>query len=190
MRKPSPPSPLLLVLFVALPLWSACGETTGPSFGPVPEEPGEATLHDFGSASLRDPPAFDAVTASRVRPSQSTGWDFLFAIRDDGTPELRPRNAVVEGSSEAGLQKLDRSFSEVREAPEQGYVTESGVPVQEGDVLVGRSRQDPGFAITCHHFFKLRVVSIDPGAGTLTFEHLINPACGRRNLVPGSSNEP
>lgn len=182
-------SRLLLVFAVCLSLVSACGDTTGPSFAPVPEEPGEATLFDFASSSLRDPSAFDAVTTSRVRPDQSPEWDFLFAIRGDGTAELRPRNVVFGEGSDAGLQRMDRSFSDVGQAPEGGYRTDRPVAVDVGDVLAGRSRQDPAFRIGCRHFFKLEILSLDATAGTVTFQHLVNPACERRNLVPGSSNQ-
>lgn len=179
----------MLALVLGLPAWSACGDATGPGFGPVPEEPGEATLFDFDDGSLRQPSAFDATTGGEVRTDQSSGWDFLFELRDDGTAVLRPRNAVLGGDAASGLQVLDRAFDQVDEAPEGGYRTGQAVTVQEGDVLVGRSRQDPSFpGIGCRHFFKMEVTTVDEGAGTLTFRHLINPACERRNLVPGSSN--
>lgn len=186
MRKPFV---LVLVLAAAVSAVSACDDVTGPSFGPVPDEPGEVTLSDFEGSPVRDPSAFDAVSATAVRPDQTQEWDFVFALRDDGTPELRPKAAVVDEGSDAGLQTVDRGFTDVSEAPEQGYVTAAPVVVQEGTVLVGRTRQDPNFVITCPHFFKLEVVSVDDAAGTVTLEHLINPACDRRNLVPGSSNE-
>lgn len=188
MRKLSHAAPVLAVVLALA--WTACEETTGPGFGPVPEEPGEVTVVDFEDSQVRDPSAFDAVGGVRARPDQTPEWDFVFAVRGDGTAELRPRGAVVEESSAAGLQSVDRSFDAVDRAPEGGYSTGSPVAVEEGDVLAGRSRQDPNFpGIRCHHFFKLEVLSVDTGAGTIDLRHLINPACERRNLVPGSSNQ-
>lgn len=187
MRKPLLP---ILLLAVGLSLaWSGCEETTGPGFGPVPEEPGEITLADFGTADVREPVAFDVVRTAGVHPAQDASWDLLFALGDGGAAELRPRGAETEGeSSAAGLQTVDRAFDRLDSAPEGGYATRSPVAVEEGDVLAGRSRQDPNFAITCRHFFKLEVLSVDADARTITLRHLINPACERRNLVPGSSN--
>jgi hypothetical protein len=178
-----------LALAAALALTgSACDETTGPDFGPVPEEPTEVTVFGFERSSVRDPSAFDATVPSTARPDQTAEWDFLVDVPQEGPAELRPRNAVIGDDSDAGLQTSDRAFGEIDRAPEGGYTTDAPVTVDEGDVVVGRSRQDPSFSLNCSHFFKLEVVSVDRDAGTLTFRHLVNPACEERNLVPGSSN--
>lgn len=177
--------PLAALAAVAL---QACDATTGPGFRDVPEEPSETTIFDFRSSSVRDPSAFDIVSAGAVRTDQSAGWDFLFALQADGTAQLRPRNQVLGGGAASGVQPLESAFGDLDEAPEGGYVTGSAVAVEEGDVLAGRSRQDPNFGIGCRHFMKMEVLSVDRDAGTITFRHLVNPACERRNLVPGSSN--
>lgn len=199
--EPEPPNParspflrkppvLVLALAAALALaGSACEETTGPEFGPVPEEPTEVTVFGFERSSVRDPSAFDATGPRTARPDQTTEWDFLVDVPQEGPAELRPRNAVVGDGSESGLQASDRAFEEIDEAPEGGYTTDAPLAVEEGDVVVGRSRQDPSFALNCSHFFKLEIVSVDRAGGTLTFRHLINPACEDRNLVPGSSTQ-
>lgn len=172
---------LAVVTAVAL---QACFDSTAPNVPDVPEEPTEATLFDFRTSSVRDPSAFDIVAARTVRVDQSAGWDFLFAVRDDGTPELRPRSQVIDTDAESGLQVVESDFEALGEAPEGGYSTSSAVPVQEGDVLAGRSRRDP-----CRQFMKMEVLSVDAADGVLTFRHLVNPACGRRNLVAGSSQD-
>lgn len=184
-------SSLIVVVAVGLCVWSACDGATGPTFAPVPEEAGEATLSDFETASPRTATAFDAVAARPARPAQTSAWDFVFAIGSDGSPELRPRGVIVgeERGTRPGLQVVDRSFSDLQTAPDQGYVTDAPVEVGAGDVLAGRSRQDPSFGINCPHFYKLEIVEVDREEGSVTFRHLVNPACSRRNLVPGSSNE-
>lgn len=187
MRKP-PTAALALAAALAV-AGSACEDTTGPDFGPVPEEPTEVTLFGLEQSSVRDPSAFDATAPRTARPDQTTEWDFLVDVPQEGPAELRPRNAVVEDGSEAGLQASDRAFDEIDQAPEDGYATDAALAVEEGDVVVGRSRQDPSFNLNCLHFFKLEIVTVDREAGTLTFRHLINPACGSqsRSLVPGAS---
>lgn len=172
----------MLVVIVTVAL-QAC-ESTGPTLRGVPEEPTEVTVFDFRSSSVRVPSAFDITSGRTVRVDQDAGWDFLFAVRDDGTPELRPRSQVIDGDAESGLQAVERNFEALDEAPEGGYATTSAVAVEEGDVLAGRSRNDP-----CRQFMKLEVLSVDPAEGTLTFRHLINLDCGFRNLVAGSSNQ-
>lgn len=183
------PALLTLGLAAGLCALSACEGTTGPNFAPVPEEPGEATLAAFASSPVREPSAFDAVTTAEVRPDQTPEWDFVFALDGGGTAELRPRSAVIEEPSQAGLQAVERSFSELTKAPRSGYTADAPVVVEEGAVLVGRSRQDPSFGINCPHFFKVEILTLDLSEGTVTFRHLVNPACNRRNLVPGSSNQ-
>lgn len=176
---------VLLLLVAVLP---SCSDSTGPGFAPVPETPGEVTLFDFNSSSLTEPSAFDAVNGRPARTDQTSRWDLLFAVTGEGNGELRPRNAILGRGANAGIQQVDRAFDAVTRAPESGYVTDRAVTVEEGDVLVGRSRQDPSFRITCEHFYKVEVAMLDREAGTMILRHLINPACGRRNLTAGSSN--
>lgn len=175
------------VLAVAALVLAGCGDTTGPRDVPLPDEPTEDVLFDFESADLGDPTAFDIVSGNPARPDQTSEWDFIFAIPSGGDPEFRPREVVMGEEAASGLQRANRSLEELREAPEDGYVTDEPIRVEEGDVLVGRSRQDPNFlTITCRHFMKLEVVSLDASAGTVTIRHLVNPNCNDRNLVAGS----
>lgn len=173
--------PLAVIAAVAL---QACFDSTGPNLRDVPEEPSEVTVFDFSSSSVRDPSAFDIVSAQTVRIDQSAGWDFLFAVGDDGTPELRPRSQVTDSETDSGLQVSETGFEALGEAPEGGYTTASAVAVEEGDVLAGRSRQAP-----CRQFMKMEVLSVSIAEGTLTFRHLVNPNCERRNLVPGTRGD-
>lgn len=174
---------LFLAVILAVVL-QACFDSTSPTLRDVPEEPTEVTVFDFDDSSVRDPSAFDIVSARRVRTDQTAGWDFLFAVRDDGTPELRPRGQVTGDGAMSGLQLVQAGFEALDEAPESGYSTTSAVAVAEGDVLAGRSRSAP-----CRQFMKMEVLSVDAAEGVLTFRHLINPNCGGRNLVPGTSDE-
>lgn len=177
--------PLALALLAAL---AACQDTTGPTRS-VPEQPTEVTLFDFRTAELRDPAAFDLIASIPVRTDQSSGWDFLFVIADDGTPRLHPRSVIVDRPTEAGLQKVEPSFSDLRAAPAEGYEREAPVPIAVGDVLAAVSRQDPTTFRFCRRFGKLEVLSIDPAAGTVTLKHLINPNCENRTLVPGAGGD-
>lgn len=178
---------VLAVVAVSLAL-AGCDDSLAPQRRPVPEEPSEVTLFEFRDSDLRDPSAFDAIIGQAVRTDQTSEWDYLFALRASGAAELRPRNVVLGGGSVAGLQVVEQEFGQLDQAPENGYRTGSAVAVSEGDVLAGRSRQDPSLAqLGCNYFLKMEILSVDPAAGTLTFRHLINPNCNQRNLVPGST---
>lgn len=176
-------SPLLLVVLLL-----ACDDPFAPSLRPVPEEPSTAALFDFETSDLRDPSAFDVIGGREVRTDQTSGWDFLLA-RDGEGLEFRPRSLVLDVTSTAGLQPFEGTFEELRTAPEGGYVTDDPVPVEEGGVYAARSRQDPGFGVSCLRFLKLEVTAVDPEQGSVTIRYLGNPNCGRRTLVPGATGE-
>lgn len=174
-------------VLAALALLLGCGDSFDPVVLPVPETPEEETLADFVAGDPQDPPAFDLITAIPVRVDLSPAWDFLFAIGQDGSPELRPRGMVTGVDSDAGLQPASAAFEAIEEAPQEGYERRSAVLVAEGDVLFAVSRRDPSFvSLRCRRFAKLEILGIDLEARTLTFRHLINPNCERRTLVPGA----
>lgn len=172
----------------AIALLAACGSSTEPVLLPLPDETDEAVLFNLWSDAVTDPAAFDVISRVAVRTDQSSGWDFLFEVAEDGSATLWPRGAVVEDGTDAGLRPLDVPFDALDEAPEFGYVTRDSLPVAVGDVFAVRSRRDPVYgSIRCRRFGKIEVLSIDSAEGTLTFEYLINPNCERRFLVPGAT---
>ncbi|WP_419935376.1 hypothetical protein [Candidatus Palauibacter sp.] len=180
-RRPPPALPAALILVLAV---AACDDPFAAFLGDVPLTPTETTLFDYQTARIQDPPAFDIVRAVPARVDQTLHWDFLFQIRA-GVPELVPFSAAADSVTDSGLQVTDERFEEVLEAPEEGYTLNSPVPVRPGDVLIGRSRVDPTQFLACSRYAKLRILDVDLEAGTLTFEHLVNPNCGDTVLEPG-----
>lgn len=168
--------------------WTACGDAFERLLGPVPERPTEVRLVDFRTGPLQEPSAFDVVGSRAVRVDQTSGWDFLFLLTEDGVAQLRPFEAVTGQLSEAGLRQVDSSFEALSAAPQGGYVRTEPVPIAEGDVLAVVSRRDPSFSgIRCRRFGKLEILEVDQVAGRLSFRHLINPNCETRGLVPGET---
>jgi len=166
---------------------SACGNPTEPTLIPIPDEASEATLVDVSTGALADPSAFDVIGASSVRTDQFSGWDFVFQITEDGSAVLWPRAAIVGEDEDAGLQQMSVTFDALREAPEGGYTHLESLPVAAGDVFAVRSRRDPSFgSVRCRRFAKLEVLEIDVNEGTISFRHVVNPNCEKRNLVPGA----
>lgn len=173
----------LLVLAFAL---AGCDDPLENILGPVPDEPTTVTLYEFGSSSLRQPSAFDAIGGSAVRTDQSAGWDLLLSDGGSGM-EFRPRSIVLEVSSAAGLQRVEAEFGALDMAPSSGYVTDEPVPVEAGAVYALRSREDPQFGGSCLRYRKMEIVSVDAAGGEVTLRSLGNPNCGRRTLVPGET---
>lgn len=174
------------ILLVALAggALAACEDPLAPTLRPVPDEPSETTLYDFRTSELRQVSAFDVVSASAVRTDQTSGWDFLLAL-EDGAFRFEPRGVVLEESSSAGLQRMSTTFEGLSMAPEDGYVTDGPVPLEEGAVYAARSRQQGA----CLSFLKLEVLAVDAGAGSVSVRYLGNPNCGRRTLVAGATGE-
>lgn len=180
------PLVFLALLSAATAGLAGCDDPLSSRRLPVPDEPSEATLVSLEDGTLRDPSAFDVTGPAPVRTDQTSEWDFLLDRSAAGSLQFSPRNVVLDTDSPAGLQRVESSFEELTVAPESGYVTDEPVPVESGAVYVARSRPDPNVRITCFRFLKLEVLSVDPGAGRVTFRHLGNPNCGRRTLEAGA----
>lgn len=178
-------TPKLLLVALAASLLAACDDPFAPTLAPVPDEPSLATLFDFRTSELREASAFDLASGGAVRTDQTAGWDFLVEL-DQGTFLLRPRSSVLDVTSTAGLQPASVPFEELSMAPEEGYVTDDPVPVEEGAVYAARSRRQ---GIGCLRFLKLEVLETDVASGRLEIRHLGNPNCGRRTLVAGATGE-
>lgn len=164
---------------------SACEDPFEQFLAPVPDEPSEVALVDHRTGALQEPSAFDMLGTRPVRVDQSDGWDFLFSLPPDGPAELRPFGAVADDPNGSGVQRLGEAFEEIRRAPLEGYSGEEGVAVTEGDVLAIVSRV--ATQASCRRFGKIRILEVDRSGGVLRFEHLVNPNCGVRGLVPGTT---
>lgn len=175
----------LAVLLAVLPLAACDSNFNEPQ--PLPPEPSTVSLADFRTASLDEATAFQLSRSRTVRPSQVSDWDFAFWITDGGTPQLRPRDMIVSEDSDAGLAAVDAGFGDLEEAPESGYRTNGAVPAEAGAVYAVRSSPDPEFG--CRRYAKIRVTAVDTAAGTVTLDHLVNPNCESRNLLPGEQGQ-
>lgn len=186
---PNRPLVALLTGLVLVVTATACDDPLSSRRAPVPEEPSQATLISLEDGSLRDASAFDVTGPETVRTDQTSEWDFAVQRAGDGGLVFAPRNVILGGSSAAGLQRVETGFQGLREAPQDGYVTDETVPVDPGAVYAVRSRRDPGVAVSCFRFMKMEVLSVDRDGGIVTIRYLGNPNCGRRTLVAGASGE-
>lgn len=175
----------LAALLASLPLAGCDDSLSEPT--PLPVEATRVSLADFRTGDLGVATAFQLADSRTVRPSQSSGWDFAFWITDGGDPQFRPRDMIAEGDVNAGLAPVDVAFESLEEAPQDGYATDEPVPADSGAVYAVRSSPDPSFG--CRYYARIRVVSVDTAVGSVTFDHLVNPNCGSRNLAPGETGQ-
>lgn len=174
----------VLVTAVVAAGFTACDDPFAAFLLDVPETPSEATLFDFVTGRLQDPPAFDLVASSPVRVDQTREWDFLFRVTG-GVPELAPFGAATDSVTDAGLRRVERSFESILVAPDQGYDLTEAQAVAVGDVFIARSRVNPRQLISCSQYAKLEILEVDLAARTVTFRYLVNPNCGDTVLEPG-----
>lgn len=179
----------LPILFVAACMLGACDDPFAAFLQDVPEEPVEATLFDFVSGRLEDPPAFDMLNGGVARVDLTSNWDFLFRI-ENGEPQFAPFSVVTDSVTDAGLQTSAQPFAAIREAPPSGYDITRPTAIGVGDVLLVRSRADPTQGLLCSRFAKIEILEIDLVAGSVTFQFLRNPNCGDVVLEPGTHGDP
>lgn len=172
------------LLAVAVVLLSACADDD------LPEPNFENAVTTFTVGSLTSTPviipsAYSIPDNRVVRTDQSASFDFAY-LRLDGRDLLVPLDAIGLGGRNAnpGLQRATLSFDLLVDPPSDGYITSDSLEVSVGDVIVARSR------VACQglgvpQYAKLQVTSINPAAGTLTFDAVANVNCGYRSLALG-----
>ncbi len=176
-------------IFLGALLLAACDDSTEPVKIPLPDEPREVLLSDILVGDLLLPSAFDLISRNAVRTDQAAGWDFVYFDDPDLGPVVQPRSVLVPDDGDgAGIQLVDTSFTELTEAPADGYTTDTPVQIAVNDVFVTRSRTDPAFgSLRCRYFGKFVVDAIDEVNESLTVRHIVNPNCEDRNLDPDTN---
>jgi hypothetical protein len=166
---------------------AACGEDVGlppPTFENMVDT---STFYALSGTPVWEPSAMDVVRGLLVR--LDLGDSFDFAVELDATTGVLLLTATMLGNStEAGIVLQSVPFDSVLTAPEEGYVIDSVVPVNVGDVFVVRSRftQDGcQVAAQLPRYGKFEVLAIDSQARTVNFKQLLNGNCGYRDLEPG-----
>jgi hypothetical protein len=134
------------------------------------------------------PSAYDFIghIPVEVESVGATGnWDV--ALRHEGSQlALVPAGGFEGQTSRAGLALMPNvTFEDLGEAPgDTAAFTREPVMVQEGQVYVVRTRRASCGFTTGVRYGKLKIIAVDPAAGTLRFASLVNPFCNDRNLIP------
>jgi len=145
------------------------------------------TLAAVDGTPVNRPSALDIATAPvprAVRTDLLASWDFVFNIDTLGRALLIPSNMLHIAAS-SGLTISTTPFSQLLEAPHNGYNQDSATVVFPGVTVAIRSR-----LINCElgqlfYYGKLRVLDVNLVTRELKFEVLADINCGYRSLAPG-----
>ena len=177
-----------LASLAAAALIAACSNSNLLPIASVANQVDTVTLGALRSTSVETPSAYSVVASSAVRTDLLVGpnFDFLYDIDSAKGPALYPAGVtgvLPKASTNPGLKRMSVAFDSIKIADLNGYVTDSILPVDTGDVFLVRS------AITCAQgvpqYGKLEVTGIDTAAHEVTFKILVDNNCGYRGLLPG-----
>jgi hypothetical protein len=171
----------------------ACDDPFGP--GEWIATPDTITIFSLSREDLIGRPSAYDFVQHRLRQVESVGatglWDV--ALRHEGTQlVLVPAGGFEGQTSRAGLALMpNTTFEQLAEAPgDTAAFTRTPAFVQPGQVYAVRTRRE-----ACNQFSagvrygKIKILAVDPTAGTLTFESLVNPFCNDRSLIPDEPEE-
>jgi len=186
------PIPLKCLVFgtgvAALAAFSAsCNNSLGLPPALFPNTVDTATIYALRETAVTLPSAFDIVAGGPSRTDRAEPFDFAFNIDSTGTPYLYPAGALGLSPS-PGILISSSPFDSILSAPNTTYQADSAVQIAVGTVFVGRSRPSSAscsFLGALPRYAKFQVLAIDQQARSVTFEVLIDPNCGYRDLVTG-----
>jgi hypothetical protein len=176
---------LFVICAAALPL-VACDEELGPDGWT--DAPDTTVIYSLSRVELiGQPSAYDFINHVVLRvesPSATNNWDV--AVRDEGGQlALVPAGGFQGQVSRAGLARItNQTFEQLAEAPgDTAAFSSAPAIVQPGQVYAVRTRRTACAFSTSVRYGKIRIISVDQAAGTLTFESVVNPFCNDRSLI-------
>lgn len=181
---------LVLALALMAPaVLSGCGEDFRLPPATLETEEFTLTLYALTGTPVGTASAYDLVFLSPVRTDRSTAFDFAVDMVTDASSDtvalVIPRGATGL-SVDGGVQKVALSYDALLLAPEDGYVEDSALTVDVGDVLAFASRrQNCNFGIARPHYAKALVEAIDRDLRTIQLKVRVDPNCGYRGLDAG-----
>jgi hypothetical protein len=176
---------LLVICGAALPV-VACDDDLG--IDDWIDTPDTTVIYSLSRAELiGQPSAYDFINHVVLRvesPSANGNWDV--ALRDEGGQlALVPAGGFQGQVSRAGLARItNQTFEELAQAPGDtaAFLTTPAV-VQPGQVYAVRTRRASCGFSTSVRYGKIKIVSVDATAGTVTFASVVNPFCNDRSLI-------
>lgn len=175
-----------LTLALSVAAW-ACGDSLGID-ARIPNSVGTTTLFALRGTPIRAPSAYDVLNATRSRTELAQPFDFAFDIDEDGDAVILPAGALGF-IRQAGVLISTVPFDSVLRAPDEGYVVDSAVVINDSSVFIVRSRTDRlgcRFLAALPRYGKFRVLKLDRDERWVTLELLVDVNCGFRGLEPGT----
>lgn len=175
--------PALVAATLAL---AACGDPNDLSDAQIANVVDTATIAALTGTPIAQASAFSVASGQPIRTDLSIDFDFAFDI-NEAAAVLLPRAAlqINEGAGlQPGLAISEIQFADLDEAPLEGFLTRDTIAIAVGQVYAARSRVVCG-GLGVPLYGKLRILALDAGARTVTFEFLVNENCGYVGLEPG-----
>lgn len=139
-----------------------------------PEFVGRPSAFDFWWPQVR------VLEEAKGRDSEVASFDAAFTELD-GEPVLLPAGMFQTFQISPGIAVIGRNanYDTYDEAPDEGYITDEPVELEEGVLYVVKSRRVNG---TCVRYAKFEVLELDP-EGVVEFQFFRNDRCNDRLLV-------
>lgn len=180
-----------LRILTALAAATAIAACSNDNLLPLPSDSNKVDTVVLGalrSTSIETPSAYSVVNENSVRTDAPLGslFDFLYDIDSLKGPAFYPAEVVgvvPPSSTNPGLKRMAVPFDSIKIADLNGYVNDSIVPVDSGNVFLVRSGTACASGIA--QYGKLEILQVDTAAHTVTFQVLVDNNCGYRGLEPG-----
>jgi hypothetical protein len=179
----------LLFIVLLLPLGLAGGACNGNPLGTatLTNVVDTVVLGALVGTGLDVPSAFAIASSSVVRTDQTSAFDFAYNIEGNGIHVLLPAAALGISNAtglQPGLFLADQTFTQITQAPLNGYTSLDTLTIAVNQVYYARS------SVVCTTlgvpvYAKLHILSFDDVDRTVKMEILANRNCGFRDLEPG-----
>jgi hypothetical protein len=178
------------LLFLCLPLLTACDDGLGPAFWS--DLPDTLVIHSASRTEYVGLVSAVDITADPVTPlpievaGLTNNWDFTL-VDQGGTLALAPSAIVPGGTTSRArvMMVLGQTLESITEAPRDTTMFFASPVVLRADaVYIIRSRRSSCGFSTGVRYAKLKPVEINVPRGTLRFAIVRNPYCDDRALVP------
>jgi len=178
------PAALALLALIA----GACDDPFRPR-ADLPNETLTFTLFALSGTPTNAPVGLSLSERSVTRISGALEFDLALDLNASGDIVVLPVGLVASspvGTRLVGLQRVAGPFDGLTEAPRTGFVFDSTLTVQPGQVVAIQAQvAECSFSLTPYIFAKIVVDSVDTANRTLLGRTLINLNCGFRQLTPG-----
>lgn len=165
----------------------------GPDpFAPVAREPNlDATVEVWAltGAPTNFPTVYLVPQRLSVRPDAAGSFDLGFDIDADGRLVVLPVSSIVaslQGDRRIGMVRSDELYNLVTEAPRSGWVYDSTLTLNVGQVFIVRVQtQYCQLEQSPEVYAKYIVDSILPDERRIRLSGRVNPNCGFRSFLSG-----